>query len=134
LVRALDVAAPLWPALAFYAGAWLVAQTLAFAGFPLLSVSYAEDGGELGRFGAVTGAVTLAVLAGSGGFAWAKQPPTVYLSAGVHQGPLVITRRETLVGRRGAVVRGGIVIRAHDVPVRNVAVVGGVYGLRVQGG
>ena len=36
----------------------------------------------------------------------AHRPP----GAGVHQGPLVITRREVLQGEPGAVVRGGIVV------------------------
>jgi hypothetical protein len=132
-VRVIGIHAPLATALAVYAGAWLVAQVLAQAGFPLLSLSYAENGGELGHAGAAAAAATLALLAGAGGFAWAKRPPTVHLAAGIHQGPIVITRRETLVGSRGAVVRGGIVIRANDVTVRNVAVVGGQNGIDVWG-
>ena len=132
LVRALDISEPLWPALALYAGAWLVSQALGQAVFPLLALSYAEDGGELRRVGAASGIVVLAVLSASGGIAWAKLPPTVRLSAGVHEGPLVITRRENLVGTRGAVVRGGIVIRADNVTVRNVAVVGGENGIDIE--
>jgi parallel beta-helix repeat protein len=45
----------------------------------------------------------------------------------------VITRREVLVGRPGAVVRGGIVIRASGVTVKNVSVVGGTNGITVDG-
>ena len=52
---------------------------------------------------------------------------------GVHQGPLVITRREVLVGAPGAVVRGGIVIRADGVTIKNVSVVGGENGITVDG-
>ena len=133
VVRAVGIDVQFWPALAFYAGAWLVSQALAQAGFPLLSVSYAEDGGELGRLGAVAAVAALVVLAASGGVAWAKRPPTVRLSAGIHQGPLVITRRENLVGERGAVVRGGIVIRANNVTIRNVAVIGGQDGFDIEG-
>jgi len=131
-VRVLGIDPPLGAAVAVFAGAWLATQALAQAGFPLLSISYAENGGELGRAGVVAGIASLAVLAGAGGFAWAKQPPTVHLSAGIHQGPLVITRRETLVGDRGAIVRGGIVIRANHVTVRNVAVLGGQNGFDVE--
>jgi nitrous oxidase accessory protein NosD len=131
-VRALGIAAPLAGALAFYAGAWVLAQVLGHAGYPLLWLSYAERGGELGLAGAAAAAVSLAALIAAGGFAWAKLPPTVHLSKGVHQGPIVITRREHLVGEQGAVVRGGIVIRADDVRVRDVAVLGGEYGIEVD--
>ncbi|MDH4347136.1 MAG: hypothetical protein OEW31_12455, partial [Thermoleophilia bacterium] len=34
LVRVLGIDAPLWPALALFAGGWLVAQLLGHAGFP----------------------------------------------------------------------------------------------------
>ncbi len=54
------------------------------------------------------------------------------LKAGVHQGPLVLDREQTLVGEDGAVVRGGIVVKAHGVTVRNVTVVGGRDGIDVQ--
>jgi nitrous oxidase accessory protein NosD len=60
------------------------------------------------------------------------RPPVVHLAAGVHKGPLVIDRRETLVGEQGAVVRGGIIVRADDVTIRNVAVVGGENGIEVD--
>jgi nitrous oxidase accessory protein NosD len=133
LVRALEIAAPLGPALAFYAGSWLVAQVLGHAGFPLLRISYADDGGELGRLGAAVAAVTIAAFGTAGGYAWSQLPPTVRLSAGIHPGPLVITRREHLIGERGAVVRGGIVVRASHVVVRNVSTLGGEYGIEVDG-
>src|SRR5438876_6501653 len=68
----------------------------------------------------------------AGGVAYATRPPTVTLSAGVHQGPLVIDREEILVGKPGAVVRGGIVIRADGVKVKDVTVVGGENGIDVQ--
>jgi hypothetical protein len=132
LALALSVDAPLGPAVAFFAGSWLLAQVLGHAAYPSLRLSYAEDGGELGLAGPGAGLVALAVLVAAGGIAWAKLPPTVHLSAGVHQGPLVITRRENLVGERGAVIRGGLVIRANHVTVRNVAVLGGQNGIEVE--
>jgi hypothetical protein len=133
LARAFSIDAPLGPALAFYAGSWLLAQVLAHAGLPLLRLSYADDGGELGLLGAGLAIVTLAVFGTAGGYAWSQLPPTVHLSAGVHQGPIVITKRQHLVGERGAVVREGIVVRADDVVVRNVATLGGEYGVEVDG-
>jgi nitrous oxidase accessory protein NosD len=56
----------------------------------------------------------------------------VTLAAGIHQGPLVIDREEILVGKPGAVVRGGIVIRASGVHVKNVTVLGGANGVTVE--
>jgi hypothetical protein len=55
----------------------------------------------------------------------------VHLSAGIHRGPIFIDQRETLVGTPGAVVLGGIVVRADGVTVRNVAVRGGENGISV---
>jgi len=131
-VRAFSIGAPLLPALGFFAGSWLVAQALGHAGLPLLRLSYADDGGELGRIGAGLAVVTLTVFGTAGGYAWSQLPPTVHLSAGIHQGPIVITKREHLVGERGAVVRGGIVVRADHVVVRDVATLGGDYGIEVD--
>ena len=133
LARALPIHAPLGPAIAFYAGAWLLAQILGHAAFPVLRLSYADDGGELGTLGAAAAALVLTVLGSAGGYAWSQRPPTVRLSAGIHQGPLVITRREHLVGEKGAVVRGGIVVRASHVLVKDVSVLGGEYGIEVDG-
>jgi parallel beta helix pectate lyase-like protein len=134
LVWALDVKAPLAVALGLFAGAWFLAQVLAHAGFPLLRLEYAEDGGELGRIGAVAAATVLVFLAAVGGTAWATQPPTVYLSAGVHRGPLVLDHSQEVVGVPGAVVQGGIVITSSDVTVRNLNIEGGQYGVSVIGG
>src|SRR6185437_3058094 len=53
LMHATGVLAPLGQAVALFAAAWLLAQVLGHAAFPLLRLSYAEDGGELGRLGAV---------------------------------------------------------------------------------
>jgi Right handed beta helix region len=126
-----DVMAPVVPAVVFFAGAWLVAQVCGHAVFPLLRLSYGEDGGELGRGGgALAGlapAAALAVL----GVAWASQPPVVRLPAGVVQGPLVLDRPQTVVGD-GTTVRGGIVIRSDDVTVRDVAVTGAPIGIEVR--
>jgi parallel beta-helix repeat protein len=107
---------------------------LAHAGFPLLRLEYAEDGGELGRLGAMVAATILVFLAAVGGTAWATQRPTVYLSAGVLEGPLVLEHSQEVVGVPGAVVRGGVVIRSSDVTVRNLEVQGGRYGIAVVGG
>jgi Right handed beta helix region len=133
LARLLDVAAPLGAAIAFYAGAWLLAQVLGHAVFPLARLSYGEDGGELGRVGAAGAAAALVVVAAAGSVAWATQPPTVRLAAGVHEGPLVLDRSQRLLGEPGAVVRGGILITADDVTVRDVTVVGGDHGIEVDG-
>ena len=130
--HASSLRAPLWPALGFYAGAWLVAQLLGHAGFPFWRLSYGDDGGELGRSGAGAGLAAAAAFAAAGGIAWANLPPTVHLAAGLHQGPLVITKRENLVGAPGTIVRGGIVIHANDVHVKGVATVGGRYGFEIE--
>ena len=127
------IMAPLGTALALFGIGWLVAQVLGHALLPLWRMSYATDGGELGRAGPAAAVAVAAVFAGVAGTAYAVQPPTVHLSAGVHQGPLVITRREVLVGAPGAVVRGGIVVKANGVTIRNVAVVGGENGIAIDG-
>ncbi len=127
------IAVPLLPALALFGGAWVVAQVLGHAGFPLIRVSYAEDGGELGRMGTLAVVAVVVTIVGAAVVAWAARPPTLHLSAGVHQGPLVITERQVLVGRPGAVVRGGIVVRASGVTIRNVTVVGGENGIEIDG-
>jgi len=131
-VFALGVRAPLLPALAFFVAAWLVSVTLGQAGFPLMHLTYGEDGGELGRAGLPFAALAVTAFATALGVAWAMEPPTVRLAAGVHQGPLVLDRAQKLVGEDGAVVRGGIVVRADDVTVRNVAVLGGENGIDVD--
>jgi len=132
LVRLFDVAAPLEPALWFFFGSWALAQLLGHAGWPLTRLTYAEDGGELGRGGIALLALAPTALVLVLGTAWATQPPTVRLAAGVHQGPIVLRTSQVLVGEPGAVVKGGIVIRSSDVTVRNVAVVGGEYGFDVE--
>ena len=133
VVRVLGFDAPLIPALALYGAAWVCAQLLGHAGFPLVRVSYAEDGGELGAAGLLAAVAVAATLATAGAVGWMQRPPTVHLSAGVHQGPLVISRREVLVGEPGAVVRGGILVRADGVTIRDVTVVGGVDGIDIDG-
>ncbi len=133
LMRVLGVMAPLSQALALFAGGWLLGQLLGQIGFPLLRLGYAEDGGELGRLGGVSALAVGAALAAAAGTAYAGLRPVVHLAAGVHMGPLVITRREVLIGDPGAVVRGGIVIRANDVTLKNVSVVGGENGITVDG-
>jgi hypothetical protein len=98
-----------------------------------LRLGYAEEGGELGRFGLVAALAVGGALVGAGATAYAGRPPVVNLAAGVHVGPMVITRREVLVGAPGAVVRGGIVVRANDVTIKNVSVVGGENGITIDG-
>ena len=132
-MRAAGIAAPLWQAVALFAAGWLTAQVLGHAGFPLLRLTYAEDGGELGRFGGAAAATVGVVLVSAGATAYALRPPVVHLASGVHQGPLVISRREVLVGEPGAVVRGGIVVRAQGVTIKNVSVVGGQNGITIDG-
>ena len=132
LVRALDVHAPLAPALGLYAGGWLAAQVLGHAGYPLLRLSYGDDGGELGRAGSAAAAAVLLLLAGAGGAARATHPPTVHLAAGVHRGPIVIDRAETLTGPPEAVVLGGIVVRASQVHIHGLTIVGGDYGIDID--
>jgi Right handed beta helix region len=132
LAIAFEVHAPVDAALAFFALSWLLAQALVNAGLPLYRLSFAEDGGELGRVGPAVAISALFVFAFSGGFAWARQPPTVHLSAGVHRGPIVLDHAVRLVGSPGAVVRGGIRITADDVVVRGVTVFGGQDGIAVD--
>jgi nitrous oxidase accessory protein NosD len=134
LVRVLDVMAPLRWALLFFALSWLWGQLLAHALLPLWRISWGEDGGELGGPVAAAALVALTLpFAAAGGVYEHNLPPLVHLASGVHQGPLVIDRRVRLVGEPGAVVRGGIVVRHRDVTVKNVAVVGGQYGISVLG-
>ena len=56
------IRAPLGAAVAFFAASWLLGQVLAHALFPWLRLSYAEDGGELGRTGASAGAAVAALF------------------------------------------------------------------------
>ena len=114
--RWLGIPAPLTGAVLLFAAVWLAAQLLGHAALPLARLGYAEAGGELG----------------AGGVAYAGRPPVVHLSAGVHEGPLRIDRRETLVGDSGAIVHGGIVVAASGVTIRNVSVMGALNGIVVQ--
>lgn len=133
LVLAAGLEVPLREALALFGAAWLAAQVLGHAALPLLRLSYGEDGGELGRAGPAVAAGVLLVFASAGGTAWATQPPTVRLAAGVHPGPMLLDHSQKLVGEDGAIVRGGIVVTSDDVTVRNVTVVAGEHGIEVDG-
>ena len=132
VVRRLGIDAPLWPAVWFFVASWLVAQLLVHAALPLLRLRYTDDGGELGRPGLALSAAAPAALAAVLGVAWLAQPPVVRLAAGVHEGPLVLDKKQTLVGAPGAVVRGGIRIEADGVTIRNVTVFGGEIGIEVR--
>ncbi len=54
LMRLAGIMAPLGQALALFAAGWVLGQVLGHAGFPLLRLGYAEDGGRLGRLGVVS--------------------------------------------------------------------------------
>jgi parallel beta-helix repeat protein len=117
-----------WAALGLFGVGWTAAQIFGHALFPRARLEYAESGGELGRVGAlVAAAVAAAALAGVAG-AVAVLPPTVHLH-GVVQGPLVIRHAQTVVG---GIVKGGIVIRASHVTLRDVTIVGGENGIDVE--
>jgi hypothetical protein len=126
-MRWLELMAPLRWALGLYAIAWVSAQLFGHAVFPRLHLEYAEDGGELGRRGALTAVAVAAIVVSGLGAAYAVKPPTVHLH-GTVQGPLVIRHAQTLVG---GTVKGGILIRANNVTLRNVTVVGGENGIDV---
>jgi nitrous oxidase accessory protein NosD len=133
LAGVIPIAAPARPAIALFTVGWVSGLVLGQALLPMLRLSYAEDGGELGRAGPALALAVAGVVVAAGGIAWVSQPPTVYLAAGVHPGPLVIDRTETLIGRPGAVIHGGLVIKADNVTVRDVTVVGGQDGVTVEG-
>jgi nitrous oxidase accessory protein NosD len=133
LAQALDVHAPLGPAVALFAGGWLAQQVLSHAGLPLVRLSYADDGGELGPAGAALVAGVLAFFAGAGAAAWTTHPPTVHLAAGIHKGPIVITHAQTLTGPPEAIVTGGIVVRASQVHIHGLTVLGGENGIEIDG-
>jgi hypothetical protein len=126
-MRWLELMAPLRWALGLYGIAWLTAQIFGHAVFPRLHLEYAEAGGELGRRGALTAIAVAAIVASGLGAAYSVKPPTIHLH-GTIQGPLVIRHAQTLVG---GTVKGGILIRADNVTLRNVTVIGGEDGIDV---
>ena len=130
---AVDVEATLGAALTFFICSWLLGQLLVHAVFPVRRVSWGEDGGELGRTGSGLAAAVVVLFAAAGGIAWATQPPTIHLRAGIHQGPLVIDHSQRLVGEPGAVVRGGIIVTSDDVTIENLTVTGGEIGIEIDG-
>jgi nitrous oxidase accessory protein NosD len=133
VVRIVGIGAPLTAALVFFAASWLLGQVLVHAVFPLTRLSYGEDGGELGVAGPSAVVAVVALAAAAGSVAWATQPPTVRLGAGIYHGPLVIDHSQKLIGERGTVVRGGIVVTASDVTISNIAVTGADIGIKVDG-
>ncbi|MCW2963905.1 MAG: hypothetical protein JWO17_1157 [Actinomycetia bacterium] len=126
-MRWLQLMAPLRWALGLYAIGWVAAQLFGHAVFPRLHLEYAEDGGELGRRGALTAVAVAAIVVSGLGAAYAVRPPTIHLH-GTIQGPLVIRHAQTLVG---GTVKGGILIRANKVTLRNVTVIGGENGIDI---
>jgi parallel beta-helix repeat protein len=132
-VLALGLQAPVEVALALFLAGWLAAQVLGHAVLPLWRMTYAEDGGELGRAGLILAAAIAAPFAAAGAMWWSNLPPVVHLGAGIVRGPLVVDRREHLVGSHGTVILGGIVIRHSDVKISNVRVLGGENGIAVDG-
>jgi hypothetical protein len=132
LVRFLGVPAPLRTALLLFIASWLLGQLLVHAALPFTRLSYGEDGGELGRTGALVALVVLGVLAAGGGVAWATRPPTVRLEAGIHRGPLMLDHPQVLVGEPGAVVQGGLVITSDNVTVKDLTIVGGENAVDVE--
>ena len=126
-MRWLELMAPLRWALGLYAIGWVASQLFGHAIFPRLRLEYAEDGGELGRRGALGAVAVATIVVGGLGAAYAVKPPTVHLH-GTTQGPLVIRHAQTLVG---GTVKGGILIRADHVTLRNVTVIGGEDGIDV---
>ena len=127
-MRWLDLMAPLRMSFALFGLAWVSAQLFGHALFPRLRLEYGEAGGELGRVGALTAAAIAVVVLGGLGAAYAVLPPTVHLH-GTIQGPIVIRHAQTLVG---GVVKGGILVRADHVTLKNVTVVGGENGIDVE--
>ena len=133
VVLALGLQAPIGIALALFVAGWLGAQVLGHAVLPLWRISYAEDGGELGRAGVVLAVAVAVPFAAAGAMWWSNLPPVVHLGSGIIRGPLVVDRREHLVGSPGTVVTGGIVIRHSDVKISNIRIVGGENGISVDG-
>jgi hypothetical protein len=126
-MKAFGIMAPLGLALGLFAIGWSGAQLAGHAVFPRLRLEYAEAGGELGRAGIATSAAVGVILLGGLGAAYSVRPPTVHLH-GLVQGPLVIRHAQTIVG---GVVRGGILIRANHVTLRDVTVDGGENGIDI---
>src|SRR6266511_2554470 len=91
VVLGLHVRAPLAVALGLFAAAWVCAQLLGQAVLPWWRLSYAEDGGELGRTGLALVAAVATLFVASAAVWYAQRPPIVHLASGVHRGPLVIS-------------------------------------------
>ena len=111
-------------------------QLLAQAGFPLLRLGYAEDGGELGRLGAGRGGRRrcLALVGSAATCVRAAAAGRPRSRAGVHQGPLVITQREMLAGRaRARSSAAASSSRTTTSRSSNVTVIGGKNGITVDG-
>ncbi len=109
----------------------LVCVLVGYLGLGLHRDAWA-GGAALRRAAVALAAVAVLVVGPVSALAWATDPPTVRLAAGFHRGPLVLDRAQKLIGEPGATVQGGIVVKADDVTVRRITVVGGEYGIDVE--
>ena len=74
-MRWLGLMAPLRWALGLYAIGWVAAQLFGHALFPRLRLEYAEDGGELGRRGALDAVAVAAIVVGGLGARLRRRAP-----------------------------------------------------------
>ena len=115
--RCSGIMAPLGQAVALFAGGWLARAAARPCGLPAAAARLRGGGRRARPPRRASRRSPSASCSPARVHAYALRPPVVHLAAGVHQGPLVITRREVLVGEPGAIVRGGIVVareRRHD--------------------
>ena len=114
---------PLGPALALFAAGWLLAPgARARRSARWLRLSYAEDGGELGRTGVVRGRGRRRPVPAAGGALRGRNlPPTVHLRAGVDQRAARDRHaRGTSSAGPGTVVAAASSSAHSDVKIRNV--------------
>ena len=132
LVFLLDIDAPLRPAIWFFVGSWILAQVLARGASA--RAAHVRRGRRRAGAGGQGPFRPRAVLPARPPRHRGGHPAPDGLSrGGSHAGPLVLDHSQTLVGRPGAVVRGGIVITSDDVVVRDLAIEGGEYGIAIEG-
>jgi hypothetical protein len=76
LAHLLRIDAPLAGAVALFVGVWVFTQLVGHAALPLLRLSYAQDGGELGRAGLALAVAVVALFASAGGISLAEGAPS----------------------------------------------------------